>query len=137
MYAVRTPINIRFCHVFLLNTPFVVESKIGTPRVKHINISVYFLQVCSAKNDDLFVEAEVFYHFRGLILCNPKRLQFHRNKKIKNIVAHFSKSSIQLCLPFFNLCSCWFRLRGKTNHCCYGFIDIFDGCWITNMFHTN
>ena len=31
--------------------------------------------------DNLLVEADIFYHFRGLILCKTKHLQFHQNKK--------------------------------------------------------
>ena len=38
--------------------------------------------MCSAKFcDNLLVEVDIFYHFRGLILCNAKRLQFNRYKK--------------------------------------------------------
>ena len=58
---------------------------------------------CSAKKcDNLLVETDIVFHFRGLILCNAKRLQFHRYKK-KNIGEKFSKSSIPLCLLFFKL----------------------------------
>ena len=67
---------------------------------------------CSAKKcDNLLVEADIFYHFRGIIFCNAKHLQFHRYFKNKNIVAQFSKSSIQLCRPFFIWWGCWFRSR--------------------------
>ena len=31
--------------------------------------------------DRLLVDTDFFYHFRGLVLCNAKRLQFNRNKK--------------------------------------------------------
>ena len=30
---------------------------------------------------NLLVETDMFCHFRGLILCNAKSLQFHQNKK--------------------------------------------------------
>ena len=29
--------------------------------------------------DNLLIEAEIFYHFRGIIFCNAKRLQFNGN----------------------------------------------------------
>ena len=59
------------------------------------------LMACSAKQyDNFLVETDIFCHFKGLILCNAKRLQFHRNKKNKNIGAHFIKSYIPLCRFF-------------------------------------
>ena len=33
------------------------------------------------KCDNLLVNTEYFHHFRGLLLCNAKYLQFHHNKK--------------------------------------------------------
>ena len=66
------------------------------------------LWTCSKKIWQLVGRGRFSYHFRGLILCNAKRLQFHWGKN-KNIVAQFSKSSIQLCCPFFNWWGCWFR----------------------------
>ena len=54
------------------------------------------------KRDNLLLEADIFYHFRGIILCNAKRLQFHRKEEKNNIGAQFSKSSIPLHPPFFN-----------------------------------
>ena len=40
------------------------------------------LATCSATFcDKLLVEANIFYHFRGLILCNVKHLQFNWRKK--------------------------------------------------------
>ena len=39
-------------------------------------------KACSTKKyDNLLLEAYIIFHFRGLILCNAKRLQFNRNKK--------------------------------------------------------
>ena len=47
-------------------------------RVKHSHQP----KTCSAKKcDNLLVEADIFYHFRGLILCNAKHIQFIRYKK--------------------------------------------------------
>ena len=51
-------------------------------------------------------------HFRGLILCNAKCLQFHQNKKQEN------RDTVQQVFyspmsSFFNFWSCWFRLRWK------------------------
>ena len=38
--------------------------------------------ICSTNFcDRLLVESDVFYHFRGIILCNAKRLPFYLNKK--------------------------------------------------------
>ena len=70
----------------------------GNPRPK---LSYEFLLTCSAKFcDNLLVEADVFYHFRGLILCNAKCLQFYINKHNSNIVAQFNNYYIQLSCPF-------------------------------------
>ena len=52
------------------------------------------------KRDNLLVKADIFYHFRGIILCNVKRLQFHLKTK-KNLVAQIIKSSIQLRCTFY------------------------------------
>ena len=41
-----------------------------------------------------------FFQFRGLIFCNPKRLQFCRNKKNKNTGAQFKTFSITQCRNF-------------------------------------
>ena len=63
--------------------------------MKRVNSLSHLLWTCSTKFcDNLLVEAESFYHFRGLILCNVKRLQLKQNLKKKNTVAQFSKSSI-------------------------------------------
>ena len=56
---------------------------------------------CSAKKcENLLVDVYIDCHFRGLILCNAKCLQFYQNKK-NNIGAQFSKSFIPLCRIFF------------------------------------
>ena len=39
------------------------------------------LGVCCKKNINFLVETEFFCRFRGLLLCNAKHLQIHRNKK--------------------------------------------------------
>ena len=31
--------------------------------------------------DNLLLEADIFYHFSGIVFCNAKRLQFHSDKK--------------------------------------------------------
>ena len=49
--------------------------------------------------DNLLVGAECFYHFKGLILCNTKHLQFHQNLKNQNVRAQFRKSSMDLLHP--------------------------------------
>ena len=55
---------------------------------------------CSAKKcDNLLVETDIVFHFRGLILCNAKRLQFHRYKKGKREVT-FQKLFYALTLYF-------------------------------------
>ena len=42
------------------------------------------MEACYAKKcDNLLVETDIFCHFRGLILCDAKRLQFHRNKNTR------------------------------------------------------
>ena len=72
------------------------------------------MEACYAKKcDNLLVETDIFCHFRGLILCNAKSLQFHLIKN-KNTGAQFNKSPIHLCRPFFNLWSCCFRMRYTT-----------------------
>ena len=39
-------------------------------------------QTCSANfRDKLLVETDIFYHFRGITLCNTKLPLFKRNKK--------------------------------------------------------
>ena len=91
------------------------------------------LAYSAKKCDNLLVEADLFYHFRELILCNSKRLQFHWKK---NMVAQFSKSSIQLCLHFFNLMKLLvpFASHKKLYH--YdGSILIFDSCWVKIFLH--
>ena len=40
-----------------------------------------YWRVPQKKRDELLVETDIICYFRGLILCNAKRLQFHRNKK--------------------------------------------------------
>ena len=76
------------------------------------------------KRDKLLVEADVFNHFRGLISCNAKRLQFHRTFQI---VFYYPLSSIlfmELLVMFTSKCF--------SN--CDGSIVIFDGCWLKTIF---
>ena len=86
------------------------------------------------KCDNFLVEADNFYHFRGLILCNSKHIQFNWYKD-KILVAQFSKYSIKLRCNFFLV----YWLVGficvaqKVSH--YdGCIVIFDGYWMKNIF---
>ena len=47
----------------------LLSESLGKPRA---------LKACSAKKrENLLVETDIICHFRGLILCNVKRLQFH------------------------------------------------------------
>ena len=48
------------------------------------------------KGDNLLVEADILYHFWGIVLCNTRRLQFHCKK---NLGAQFIKSPIPICFP--------------------------------------
>ena len=84
------------------------------------------------KCDNLLVEADIFCHFKSLILCNAKRFLFCRNKN-KNIWAQFINSPIPLCCNFFNWWSCWFRCNAHKNPHCNVSIVIFDSYWI-NIF---
>ena len=45
---------------------YVLERKLG-----------YMWRVPRKKRDNLLVETDIFCHFRGIIMCNAKRLQFH------------------------------------------------------------
>ena len=48
-------------------------------------------KACSTKKrDNLLVEKDIICHFRGLIFCNMKRLQFHQYIRNKKVVAQFS-----------------------------------------------
>ena len=89
---------------------------------------------CSAKtNDNLLVEAEIFSHCRGRILCDMKRLQFNPEKN-KNVRSQFRKSSMPLRHPFkiywgiASVCATKKCLHYK------GPIVIFGGSWIKNVF---
>ena len=42
---------------------------------------IYLLVCYAKKRDKLLVEMDIFFHFRSLILCNAKQLQFHQNEK--------------------------------------------------------
>ena len=92
------------CIYFLWTIVFLLESNIYCwIFLPPLLISMEWLyRTCSMKfREKLLVEADVFYHFRGLILCNAKCLQFHQNLKNKNIGSQLSKYYITLCIPFF------------------------------------
>ena len=92
-------------------------------------IDTLFRDVLREKCDNLLFEADSFYHFRGLILCKAKCLQYNRLKK-KIVVAQFRKSYIQLRCPFFNLMDLLVPFMSHKNSHCKGSFIIFDGCWI-------
>ena len=57
-------------------------------------------RTCSTKVcDNLLVEVDIFYHFRDIILCNAKHLQFNR-KNNKNLRAQFRNFSMPLRCTF-------------------------------------
>ena len=89
------------------------------------------------KNWQLVSRNGHFCHFRGLLLCNAKRLQFHSYKKLRR------KGTVQkvfnaLMLSFFLI---WVVVASvcvaQKIPCCNGSIIIFDGFWITNIFYKN
>ena len=54
-------------------------------------------KMCSANFcDNFLVHPDIYFHFRGLILCNASLSQFHKN----NVMDLFIKSSKNLQLPF-------------------------------------
>ena len=98
----------------------------------NIFLFTLYLSACSAKKyDNSLVETAIFFHFRDLILCNVKHLQYYLIKKNKNIGAHFSKSYILLLHPFFKFMELLipFALHKSFSHCNRS-IFIFDGCWL-------
>ena len=77
----------------------------------------------------------VFTVLWGLILCDSKYLQFHSNKKHKNIGSHIRKYYIPLCHTFLKLMELLVPLVShKYLSCCGGSIIIFDGCWLKIFF---
>ena len=102
-----------------------------------INLTLYTCMInnlvltCSTKCcDNLLVEADNFYHFRGIISCNTKRLQFNRNKKQE------LKGTVQQV--FYTLTSSFYKLveflvpfePHKNLPRCKDYIVNVDGCWI-------
>ena len=85
--------------------------------------------------DNLLVEADVFYQFRSVILCNAKHLQFHQILKKKNVGAQFSKYSIPLCCPFFIYGVVGFVCVAHFFSHCDSSIVIFCGYWLKIVFH--
>ena len=78
-----------------------------------------------------------FCHFRGLFLCNAKRLQLSLIKKPRT----YRQSSASLLFPyvflFLNLWSCCFCLR-RTNFSPFRRLHChFYGCWLKHIFYTN
>ena len=60
-------------------------------------------RTCSTKVcDNLLVELDTFYHFRDIILCNAKHLQFNRGGN-KNLRAQVRKFSMPLRCTFTKL----------------------------------
>ena len=74
-----------------------------------------------------------FYHFRGIILCNAKHLKLIQLKKDRSCTVqqvfysdtNYFFNLVNLLLPFASY---------KKVSCCDGYIVIFDGCWIQNLF---
>ena len=86
------------------------RNKVATNIIKCF-LSHLVYNTCSAIFDNLLVEVDILYHFRGLIFLNAKILQFNLYKIIKKAVSQSSKSSIQLHLPLKCLWRCWFCYR--------------------------
>ena len=107
------------------------------PEMHKIEEGGKFHRTCSANFcDDLLVEADIIYHFRGIILCNTKRLQFYLNKKQER------RGTVQqvfysYMLPFFNLMDWLVPFGSQKNPRCDGSIVIFYGCWIKIIFYAN
>ena len=124
------------------------------------NVEIITWQAFSAKKcDNFLVGTELFWHFRGIISWNLKRLQFHRNIKNNSKEAQFSKSSIPLCCPFLNWLICCFLLHRTKKislwrlHChfwwfldkhysfqklaCISSSSIWGGVWRANISHFN
>ena len=92
------------------------------------------LTACSAKKCDiLLVETNIIYHFRDLILCNAKRLQFNRYKN--TVVTQFRKSSFQPCCIFWFDGYVGFVCAIQLFSHCDGSIVIVDGWWIKMILH--
>ena len=97
----------------------------------HIQYSMEEIHItCSAKKcDNLLVEADIFYHLRGIILCIVKRLQFNHLKKeregtVWKVFYEHTLSHFKFDVVVASVCV------AQTFPHCDGSIIIFVGFWI-------
>ena len=95
---------------------------------------IHWQPTCSKKTWQLISRGRHFYRFKGIILCNVKRLQFHINIK-NNIGAQFNKTYIPLRCPFFKFMDLLVTFTPNKMFPHHdGSIFVFDGCQIKLFF---